>query len=303
MRLFLPVRDPQPAVAVSWITCFHLFTASSGTCDSICGSFERVERYQIPRLFSRAFQNLCNQFQLFWVCFFLVLLGLSSIWFLFPVVPLDLFSLGEPSVSGMHCTWWDHALLLASHPAAPTEKWKRGGRVQMPRPLLGGGKSGRDSTLGHGQVQSPVYGLRHSQAQINTGQRMGWGQPWGEGLGGAGGWEAQHDPAVCADSPAGQPCPGLHPQKRGHRAREGILPLCPTLLRPPRESCVQLWSPQHRTDIEQVAQTTLTDRHCNRLPREVVEVPSLETFEATLNGPLSNLIWLKMSLLTAGVLD
>jgi len=44
--------------------------------------------------------------------------------------------------------------------------------------------------------------------------------------------------------------PGLHPQQRGHRAREGILPLCPALLRPPWESCVQLWSPQHRTDLE-----------------------------------------------------
>ena len=49
---------------------------------------------------------------------------------------------------------------------------------------------------------------------------------------------------------ADQPCPGLHPQQCGHRAREGILPLCPALPRPPRESCVQLWSPQHRTDLE-----------------------------------------------------
>ena len=27
--------------------------------------------------------------------------------------------------------------------------------------------------------------------------------------------------------------PGLHPQQRGHRVREGILPLCPALLSPP----------------------------------------------------------------------
>jgi len=26
----------------------------------------------------------------------------------------------------------------------------------------------------------------------------------------------------------------MHPQQRGHRVREGILPLYPTLLRPPR---------------------------------------------------------------------
>jgi len=33
-------------------------------------------------------------------------------------------------------------------------------------------------------------------------------------------------------------------------SREGIVPLCPALGRPPRESCIQLWSPQHRTDLE-----------------------------------------------------
>jgi len=41
-------------------------------------------------------------------------------------------------------------------------------------------------------------------------------------------------------------------------------------------------------------------KHRNRLPREVVEAPSLETFQARLDGALSNLVWLKMSLLTAG---
>jgi len=37
-----------------------------------------------------------------------------------------------------------------------------------------------------------------------------------------------------------------------------------------------------------------------RLPREVVAAPSLETFEARLDGALSNLMELKMSLLIAG---
>jgi len=31
-------------------------------------------------------------------------------------------------------------------------------------------------------------------------------------------------------------------------------------------------------------------KHWNRLPREVVEVPSLETFKAWLHGALSNLV-------------
>jgi len=34
------------------------------------------------------------------------------------------------------------------------------------------------------------------------------------------------------------------------RSREMVLPLCSALVRPPRESCIQLWSPQHRTDME-----------------------------------------------------
>jgi len=37
-------------------------------------------------------------------------------------------------------------------------------------------------------------------------------------------------------------------------------------------------------------------KHWHRFPREVVEAPSLETFKAI----LSNLVWLKMSLLIAG---
>jgi len=44
-------------------------------------------------------------------------------------------------------------------------------------------------------------------------------------------------------------------------------------------------------------------KHWRRLPREVVEAPSLEPFNARLDGALSNLIQLKMSLLTAGGLD
>jgi len=41
-------------------------------------------------------------------------------------------------------------------------------------------------------------------------------------------------------------------------------------------------------------------RHWHRLPGEVVDAPSLEMFKVRLDGALSNLIQLKMSLLTAG---
>jgi len=44
-------------------------------------------------------------------------------------------------------------------------------------------------------------------------------------------------------------------------------------------------------------------KHWTRLPREVIDVPSLETFKVRLDGALSNLVMLKMSLLMAGVLD
>jgi len=43
-------------------------------------------------------------------------------------------------------------------------------------------------------------------------------------------------------------------------------------------------------------------KHWNGLQGEVMEVPSLKAFKARLDRSLSNLIQLKMSLLTAGVL-
>jgi len=41
-------------------------------------------------------------------------------------------------------------------------------------------------------------------------------------------------------------------------------------------------------------------KHRNKLSREVVEAQSLEAFKGRLDGALSNLIELKMSLLSAG---
>jgi len=44
-------------------------------------------------------------------------------------------------------------------------------------------------------------------------------------------------------------------------------------------------------------------KHWHRLPREVVDALTLETFRARLDGALNSLMRLRMSLLTAGGLD
>jgi len=55
-----------------------------------------------------------------------------------------------------------------------------------------------------------------------------------------------------------------------------------------------------RLDIRKKFFTLRVVKHWHRLPREVVDAPSLKTFQARLDGALSNLIQLKKSLLIAG---
>jgi len=54
-----------------------------------------------------------------------------------------------------------------------------------------------------------------------------------------------------------------------------------------------------RLDIRKVFFTVRVVKPWHRFPREVADAPSLETFKAGLNRALSNLIQLKMTLLTA----
>jgi len=47
---------------------------------------------------------------------------------------------------------------------------------------------------------------------------------------------------------------GCIPSSGGSKAREGILSLFSTRMRPSQDSCIQLWSPQHMTDMDLLEQ-------------------------------------------------
>jgi len=67
-----------------------------------------------------------------------------------------------------------------------------------------------------------------------------------------------------------------------------------------REDCFEVKEGRFRLDIQKKFFNSRVVKPWQRLPREVVDAPFLETFQARLDGALSNLIWLKMSLFMAG---
>jgi len=67
-----------------------------------------------------------------------------------------------------------------------------------------------------------------------------------------------------------------------------------------RSNGFKLRESRFRLDRRKKLFTMRLMKHWHGLPREVVDAPHLETFKVRLDGALSNLIELKMSLLTAG---
>ncbi|GAB0188439.1 hypothetical protein GRJ2_001309200 [Grus japonensis] len=63
-----------------------------------------------------------------------------------------------------------------------------------------------------------------------------------------------------------------------------------------RGNGLKLKEGRFRSDIRKKFFTVRVVRHWKRLPREVVDAPSLEVFQARLDGALGNVVWWRMSL-------
>ena len=68
-----------------------------------------------------------------------------------------------------------------------------------------------------------------------------------------------------------------------------------------RENVFQLKEGRFRLDIRREFFTQRVVKHWNRLPKEVVDAPSLEAFKARLDVALGSLVWWLVILHIAGV--
>jgi len=90
---------------------------------------------------------------------------------------------------------------------------------------------------------------------------------------------------------------------KGAYKKDGEKPFSRACCNRTRGNSFKLKKGRLRLDIKKKFSMMRVVKHWNRLSREVVDVPTLETFKGTRDGVLSNLILLKMSLLIAGGLD
>ena len=90
------------------------------------------------------------------------------------------------------------------------------------------------------------------------------------------------------------------PQGREEEGSHSLLPLCKACCGRTRSHGSKPAEGRFRLDVRKKFFMLRVVRPWPRLPREVVKAPALETLQARLDGALSSLVWLKMSLLMAG---
>jgi len=101
---------------------------------------------------------------------------------------------------------------------------------------------------------------------------------------------------------AGRPYCGL-PVPEGAYRKDGQNLFSRACCEKARSNSFKLKESRFRLDIRKKLFIVRVVKPWPRLPREVVNAPSLETFQARLDGALSTLVQLKMSLLSAGGWD
>jgi len=101
-----------------------------------------------------------------------------------------------------------------------------------------------------GQVQGPAHGLGQSQTQVQAGGEWLESSPEKKDLGVLVGEKLNMAWQCALAAQKANRILGCIKRSVASRAREGILPLCSPLMRPHLESCVHLWSPQHKNDMD-----------------------------------------------------
>ena len=130
------------------------------------------------------------------------------------------------------------------------------------------------------QVRGLAPGLQQPSLPIPADGWKYWAQPYRKGPLGTSGQQAGHEPAMCPHSPESQPYPGLHQKKCGQQVEWGdrlFSRVCGDRTKgngfKPKEG-------RFRLDKRKKYFTVRVVRCWNRLPRDAVDAPFLETFKA-----------------------